>query len=103
MKLALASCPSMIMLPPWVRSQLPESFSKASCWAVGSSSPPQDVVERMMMNNDNINVKTITMKHIPKKEFNRFYTIMKNNPGKSVLEIHNLYIELFNTPRDGQF
>ena len=31
------------------------------------------------------------MKHIPKKEFNRFYTIMKNNPGKSVLEIHNLY------------
>jgi hypothetical protein len=43
------------------------------------------------LNNDNINVKTITMKHIPKKEFNRFYTIMKNNPGKSVLEIHNLY------------
>ena len=31
------------------------------------------------------------MKHIPKKEFNRFYTIMKNNPGKSVLEVHNLY------------
>ena len=31
------------------------------------------------------------MKHIPKKEFNRFYTIMKKNPGKSVLEIHNLY------------
>ena len=40
---------------------------------------------------DNNNVKTITMKHIPKKEFNRFYTIMKNNPGKSVLEVHNLY------------
>ena len=31
------------------------------------------------------------MKHIPKKEFNRFYTIMKNNPGNSVLENHNLY------------
>ena len=27
------------------------------------------------------------MKHISKKEFDRFYTIMKNNPGKSVLEI----------------
>ena len=31
------------------------------------------------------------MKHIPKKEFNRFYTIMKNNPGKSVIENHVLY------------
>jgi hypothetical protein len=43
------------------------------------------------LNNDNINVKTITMKHIPKKEFNRFYTIMKNNPGNSVIENHVLY------------
>tara|TARA_R110002072_G_C7577354_1_gene501711 strand:- start:188 stop:412 length:225 start_codon:yes stop_codon:yes gene_type:complete len=40
---------------------------------------------------DNINVKLKTMKHIPKKEFNRFYTIMKNNPGNSVLENHVLY------------
>ena len=31
------------------------------------------------------------MKHIPKKEFNRFYTIMKNNPGNSVIENHVLY------------
>ena len=31
------------------------------------------------------------MKHIPKKEFNRFYTIMKNNPGNTVLENHELY------------
>ena len=31
------------------------------------------------------------MKHISKKEFNRFYTIMKNNPGNTVLENHELY------------
>ena len=31
------------------------------------------------------------MKIISKKEFNRFYTIMKNNPGKSVMELHRLY------------
>ena len=31
------------------------------------------------------------MKHIPKKEFNRFYTIMKENPGKSVMALHELY------------
>ena len=31
------------------------------------------------------------MKHIPKKEFNRFYTIMKNNPKNTVIENHVLY------------
>lgn len=31
------------------------------------------------------------MKHISKKEFNDFYTIMKNNSDKSVLEVYNLY------------
>jgi hypothetical protein len=43
------------------------------------------------LNNDNNNVKTITMKHISKKEFDRFFTIMKNNPGNTVLENHELY------------
>jgi hypothetical protein len=43
------------------------------------------------LNNDNNNVKLKTMKHINKKEFNRFYTIMKNNPGNSVIENHVLY------------
>ena len=31
------------------------------------------------------------MKHISKKEFNRFYTIMKNNPKNTVIENHALY------------
>ena len=31
------------------------------------------------------------MKIISKKEFNRFYRIMKNNPGKSTLALHELY------------
>ena len=31
------------------------------------------------------------MKHIPKKEFNRFYTIMKNNSRNTVIENHALY------------
>ena len=31
------------------------------------------------------------MKHISKKEFNRFYTIMKNNPENTILENHELY------------
>tara|TARA_R100001369_G_scaffold81100_1_gene111861 strand:+ start:208 stop:408 length:201 start_codon:yes stop_codon:yes gene_type:complete len=31
------------------------------------------------------------MKITNQKEFNRFYTIMKNNPGNSVLENHVLY------------
>ena len=31
------------------------------------------------------------MKHINKKEFNRFYTIMKNNPKNTVIENHALY------------
>ena len=31
------------------------------------------------------------MKHISKKEFNRFYRIMKDNPGKSVMALHELY------------
>ena len=31
------------------------------------------------------------MKIISKKEFNRFYKIMKNNPDKSVMELHRLY------------
>ena len=31
------------------------------------------------------------MKIVSKKEFNRFYTIMKENPGKSVMALHKLY------------
>jgi len=31
------------------------------------------------------------MKITNQKEFNRFYTIMKNNPGNSVIENHVLY------------
>ena len=31
------------------------------------------------------------MKHINKKEFNRFYTIMKENPKNTVIENHVLY------------
>ena len=31
------------------------------------------------------------MKIISKKEFNRFYKIMKENPGKSVMALHELY------------
>ena len=31
------------------------------------------------------------MKHISKKEFNRFYKIMKANPDKSVMALHELY------------
>jgi len=34
------------------------------------------------------------MKHINKKEFNDFYTIMKNNSDKSVMEVYTLYKNL---------
>ena len=38
-----------------------------------------------------MNLKVNKMKITNQKEFNRFYTIMKNNPGNSVLENHVLY------------